>query len=65
VHDELKNKYGVESIVIENGILTTTFLQRPQNMPIDDLRMVQVSRLVHRHEGTGFAYPCCSGNKTV
>jgi len=65
VHDELKNKYGVESIVIENGILTTTFLQRPQNMPIDDLRMVQVSRLVHDTKGQDLLIRAVAATKGV
>lgn len=51
VHDALINNYGVNSTVICNGICTNKFLQRSLHPYEKDLRIVQVSRLVHEKKG--------------
>lgn len=51
VHDMLLKKYGIESIVVNNGILTTKFEQRTENDWHSPFKVVQVSRLVHEKKG--------------
>ncbi|MCD8282861.1 MAG: glycosyltransferase family 4 protein, partial [Prevotella sp.] len=51
VHDELKAKYGVESTVVNNGIITGNFKRRDNDLPGERFRIVQVSRLEHDKKG--------------
>ncbi len=51
VHDELLSRYGVESIVVSNGIVTKNFLERPSLQPKDKFRIVMVGRLMHEKKG--------------
>ena len=51
VRDNLKNKYGVESTVVYNGIKTHMFKQRPNTPCTNTLRIIMVSRLVHQKKG--------------
>lgn len=51
VHEAILNKYGVNSIVVCNGICTNKFSQRPVNIYDGVFRIVMVSRLVHEKKG--------------
>ncbi|MCD8302617.1 MAG: glycosyltransferase family 4 protein [Prevotellaceae bacterium] len=51
VHDELLEKYGVDSVVVSNGIITGNFRRRNPCLPADTFRIVQVSRLEHEKKG--------------
>ncbi len=51
VHDELLEKYGVDSVVVNNGIIAENFKQRNSCLPTDAFRIVQVSRLEHEKKG--------------
>jgi len=52
VRTALLNAYGIDSIVITNGILTSDFIPRSPQMPGRNiLRIVQVSRLEHTKKG--------------
>ena len=51
VHDELLEKYGVESRVVCNGIPTSLFRQRGDRQSSVPLRIVQVSRIEHEKKG--------------
>lgn len=51
VHDELRSKYGVDSVVVCNGICTSQFKQRANHSFKLPLRVVQVSRLMHDKKG--------------
>lgn len=48
---DLKNKFGVDSTVVCNGILSDTFEKREYRMFDGELKIVQVSRLVHEKKG--------------
>lgn len=48
---DLKNKYGVDSTVVCNGILSDTFEKKEYRMFDGELKIVQVSRLVHEKKG--------------
>ena len=51
VRESLQRDYGVESIVVENGILTANFHKRPLRPAQQPLHIVQVSRLEHNKKG--------------
>ena len=51
VKQELQEKYGIESKVICNGILTKRFKQRTAQKMCKPLRIVMVSRLEHDKKG--------------
>ncbi len=51
VHDELLSRYGVESTVVSNGIVTKNFLERPSLPPKDKFHIVMVGRLEHDKKG--------------
>lgn len=51
VREALQRDYGVESVVVENGIATANFHVRPLLPARQPLRIVQVSRLVHDKKG--------------
>lgn len=52
VASELHDKYGIGSVVVNNGINTAAFSKRPLGRAAQrPLRMVQVSRLVHQKKG--------------
>lgn len=51
VHDELFEKYGVESTVIYNGIVTSKFIQKQQIGNLRPLKIIQVSRLDYQNKG--------------
>ncbi len=51
VHDALKTQYGVESIVVTNGIITRKFKQRSSELPTEEFKIVQVSGLNHEKKG--------------
>ena len=51
VKESLQRDYGVESIVVENGIVTANFHKRPLRPAQQPLRIVQVSRLDHNKKG--------------
>ena len=51
VKDELLKQNGVDSIVVNNGILTDSFKRRDRNLLEGKLRIVQVSRLEHDKKG--------------
>ena len=51
VKSALKAEYGVESILIHNGIYTDVFKQRELKKYKEELRIVQVGRLLHEKKG--------------
>mgnify|MGYP003182051257 CR=1 FL=1 len=51
VQKELYNKFGVDSIIVNNGIDTSRFKQRHQRGINQPMRLVQVSRLDHKKKG--------------
>lgn len=51
VKDELWKKYGVNSVVINNGIITSQFLPRAPKEPDQPFRIVQVGRLEYNKKG--------------
>lgn len=51
VHDMLRDKYGIESIVVNNGILTSKFEQKTDDEWHSPFRIIQVSRLDHEKKG--------------
>lgn len=51
VHNMLQEKYGVDSMVVKNGIRTAAFISRKYSVPHAPLRVIQVSRLVHEKKG--------------
>lgn len=51
VRDMLLEKYGIDSIVVNNGILTSNFKQRTGDEWHKPFRVVQVSRLDHDKKG--------------
>ena len=51
VQQDLKREHNVDSIVVNNGIPTSSFQQRPLRNPHSPRRIVQVSRLVHEKKG--------------
>lgn len=51
VRSMLKDKYGIESLVVNNGIVTSKFLQRKEKEWHHPFRIVQVSRLEHEKKG--------------
>ncbi|MCD7714045.1 MAG: glycosyltransferase family 4 protein [Prevotella sp.] len=51
VHDSLWNEYGVESVVVNNGIISGNFKQRDSRVPNSTFKMVQVSRIRHEKKG--------------
>ena len=52
VASELHGKYGISSVVVDNGINTAAFSKRPADRAAQrPLRMVQVSRLEHQKKG--------------
>ncbi len=51
VHDELLANYGVESIVVSNGIAVSNFRRRPTQALRETFSIVQVSRLDHEKKG--------------
>lgn len=51
VREALQRDYGVESVVVENGIATANFHVRPLQPARQPLRIIQVSRLDHNKKG--------------
>lgn len=51
VKEELLHRYGVNSIVVNNGIIVSKFKQRPATLVHGTLKIVQVSRLEHDKKG--------------
>lgn len=51
VHDMLLDRYHINSVVVNNGIKTETFLQREGTEWHKPLRVIQVSRLDHEKKG--------------
>ena len=51
VREQLLDKYGVDSIVVNNGILTSKFMQRQSGQMHSPMRIVQVSRLDYEKKG--------------
>ena len=51
VRDMLLEKYGIDSIVVNNGILTSNFKQRTGDEWHKPFKVVQVSRLDHEKKG--------------
>lgn len=51
VKKELLDKFGVNSIVINNGIDTSKFKQRQQKPASNPMKLVQVSRLEYKKKG--------------
>jgi glycosyltransferase involved in cell wall biosynthesis len=51
VKESLSKNYGINSIVVNNGILTHNFIQRDNQTCEKPLRVVQVSRLEHKDKG--------------
>lgn len=51
VKDALWRDYGVNSIVVSNGIMTSRFQQRPPQTVSRPMRIVEVSRLAHDKKG--------------
>ena len=51
VQEALQKKYGVSSVVVNNGIITSNFHVRPLRLAQQPLRIVQVSRLIHDKKG--------------
>ncbi|MBO5059186.1 MAG: glycosyltransferase family 4 protein [Prevotella sp.] len=51
VRDELSDKYGVNSTVVSNGIITSKFAVRSIKTVSKPFRIVQVSRLEHDKKG--------------
>ncbi len=51
VHDDLKQRYGVDSEVVANGINVSNFAKRGVNEFHTPIRAVQVSRLSHELKG--------------
>lgn len=51
VQEALQKEYGVSSVVVNNGIITSNFHIRPFLAAQHPLRIVQVSRLVHDKKG--------------
>lgn len=51
VRKALLETYGVDSVIVNNGIRTADFTHRLPSPPKDKLRIVQVSRLEHEHKG--------------
>lgn len=51
VQEALQKKYGVSSVVVNNGIITSNFHIRPLRPAQQPLRIVQVSRLDHDKKG--------------
>lgn len=51
VHDELQERYGIESKVICNGIHTSMFEQRMIEPFKETMHIIQVSRLEHEKKG--------------
>ena len=48
---EIKNKYGIDSTIVCNGIQTDSFEKRDSQMFGGELKIVQVSRLEHETKG--------------
>lgn len=51
VKDALSEKYGVKSVVVNNGIMTTNFKTLEKTTHQTPMRIVQVSRLEHEKKG--------------
>lgn len=51
VKNELRSKYGINSIVVNNGIMTKNFNVRPKTLGKERLKIIQVSRLEHDKKG--------------
>lgn len=51
VKDELLHLYGINSVVVNNGIIVSKFKQRPAIPVHNTLKIVQVSRLEHDKKG--------------
>lgn len=51
VQQGLREKYGIGSTVIHNGIAQSDFRQRPLRMPRPVRRIIQVGRLIHEEKG--------------
>lgn len=51
VRKELLEKFGVDSIVVNNGIDTSKFKRRQQKPISNPMKLVQVSRLEHKKKG--------------
>ena len=51
VKDELREKYGVDSIVVNNGIIASHFQSRMLSPISQPVRIVQVGRLEHERKG--------------
>lgn len=51
VRDKLLSKYGVGSVVVNNGIKTSSFRQRTKENVGELFKMIQVSRLTHDKKG--------------
>lgn len=56
VSDDLSNRYGMDSVIVENGIASTRISKRPAGrMPSSPLRLVNVARLTHPKKGQDIA----------
>lgn len=51
VKDELLQKYGINSAVVNNGIMTRSFKHRSSKKPGEQLSVIMVSRLEHEKKG--------------
>lgn len=51
VKDALMQNYGVDSIVVNNGIATANFKHRRMEKPAKSFKIIQVSRLEHNKKG--------------
>lgn len=62
VQKALKEIYGIDSTVINNGIRTSDFIARPCRMPNKErLRLVQVGRLLHDKKGQDLLIKAVAG----
>lgn len=51
VKDELLQKYGIDSTVVNNGIMTRNFKHRTSKKPTEPLSVIMISRLEHEKKG--------------
>lgn len=63
VRDMLLDKYGIDSIVVNNGILTSNFKQRTGDEWHKPFKVVQVSRLEHDKKGQDLLIEAASKQK--
>lgn len=51
VHDELLEKFGIDSFVVNNGVPTDSFLCREDKLPSEPIKVVMVGRLDYKVKG--------------